>query len=77
MNVPRISKANKCVRAKADKFIVSDILINGQIVFSKFDVTAAVGGANKAMDLVFKKISPAHGVIEVQFKGCLIGQALG
>ena len=46
-----------------------DILINGKTVVEKFDVTATAGGTDKAVDLVFKKITPTNGLIEVHFKG--------
>jgi len=46
-----------------------DILINRRLVAKKLDVTATAGGANKAVDLIFKNIAPSHGVVEVRFKG--------
>ncbi|MDB6121265.1 MAG: Di-glucose binding within endoplasmic reticulum, partial [Pedosphaera sp.] len=46
-----------------------DILINGKTVVKAFDVTATAGGANKAVDLIFRKIAPTNGVVEVRFKG--------
>ena len=45
-----------------------DILINGQTVAQKFDVTAAAGGPNKPVNLLFKKIAPVNGTIEVRLK---------
>ena len=45
-----------------------DILINGQTVAEKFDVTAAASGPNKPINLLVKKIAPIHGVIEVRLK---------
>jgi hypothetical protein len=46
-----------------------DILINGKTVVEKFDVTATARGTNKAVDLVFKKITPVKGLVEVRFRG--------
>lgn len=45
-----------------------DILINGNKVVSKLDVSANAGGPNKAVDLGFKNIVPVNGIIEVRFK---------
>ena len=45
-----------------------DILINGQTVAQKFDVTAAAGGPNKPTNLLFKKFAPVNGIIEVRLK---------
>jgi len=52
-----------------------DILINGKKVAEKLDVTATAGGANKAVDLIFKNNAPSNGVIEVRFKGFQRGEA--
>ena len=53
-----------------------DILINGKTVVEKLDVTATAGGLNKAVDLVFQKIKPLNGLIEIRFQGEAFVQAL-
>lgn len=45
-----------------------DVLINGKIMVANFDVKATAGGLNKAVDLLFKNISPLNGVIEVRLR---------
>jgi hypothetical protein len=47
-----------------------DISINGKVVAEKFDVNAAAGAPNQALDLFYKNIQPLNGIIEVRFKGC-------
>ena len=46
-----------------------DILINGNRVAEKLDVTATAGQTNKALDLVFTEITPANGIVEIHFAG--------
>jgi hypothetical protein len=49
-----------------------DILINGQRVAKKLDVSATAGGPNRATDLVFNDIAPRNGIIEVRFKAARV-----
>jgi hypothetical protein len=46
-----------------------NLTINGVRVVENMDVMAAAGGPNRALDLVFDRIQPRHGVIELRFEG--------
>lgn len=43
-----------------------DIIINDKIMQRNFNVMKAANGSNKAVDLVFRKIAPLHGIIQVR-----------
>lgn len=45
------------------------VRVNGRAVVEDWDVSAAAGGPNRAADLVFDRIEPLHGAIEVRFEG--------
>ena len=45
------------------------LYINDQKVAEGVDVFATAGGSNKAVDLVYNKIQPKNGVIEIRFLG--------
>jgi len=45
------------------------VLINGQPVVEKLDVTAKAGGPNRALDVQFDDLTPRNGVIELRFIG--------
>lgn len=53
-----------------------DIFINGEKVVDRFDVTATAGGPNKAVDLVFNRIAPLDGIVQVRFKSHLTAYGL-
>ncbi len=44
------------------------VLINGAVRANAFDVAKTAGGLNQAVDLVFNKIQPRNGVIELRFR---------
>jgi hypothetical protein len=46
-----------------------DILVNGKKVVDRFDVTATAGEPGRAVDLVFERIAPVAGVVQVRFVG--------
>ena len=54
---------------KPEQRAITTIHINGKEVVGKMDVTATAGGVNRAVDLVFNGIRPAHGVIAIRFTG--------
>lgn len=45
-----------------------DVLINGETVVRKLNVTTAAGGKNKAIDKLYKNIAPLNGIIEVRLR---------
>ncbi len=45
-----------------------DILINEKTLVSNFNVVATANGINRAVDLVFKDVSPLSGIIQIRFK---------
>lgn len=45
------------------------IFINGKQVAGQFDVAAAAGGTGRAVDLVFRDVTPVQGIIRVRFTG--------
>lgn len=45
---------------------VFNVLVNGTTVLTNFDIYAAAGGQNKAIDEVFNNIAPTGGVITIQ-----------
>ena len=48
--------------------------INGEKVAASYDAFAAAGGANKAVDLVFRHIHPRNGVIAIRLVGNSVGE---
>ncbi|HTA77080.1 MAG TPA: malectin domain-containing carbohydrate-binding protein, partial [bacterium] len=46
---------------------VFNVLVNGATVLTNFDIYAAAGAQNKAIDEVFNNIAPTGGVITIQF----------
>ncbi len=53
-----------------------DIRVNGEVKAEDLDIAAAAGGLNSAHDLVFHKISPRNGVIEIRFSNSHGGEAI-
>ena len=56
------------------------IAVNGREVVRRMDVVATAGGPNRAVDLIFPRITPRNGVIDIHFTGGdpdhgVIGQA--
>ena len=45
---------------------VFNVLVNGTTVLTNFDIYAAAGAQNKAIDEVFNDIAPTGGVITIQ-----------
>ncbi len=45
------------------------IAINGREVVHRMDIAATAGGPDRAFDLVFNKITPRNGVIDIRFTG--------
>ena len=45
-----------------------DILINGEPIFQRLDVATTAGGPNRAANLVFNRIRPRNGMIEVRLR---------
>jgi hypothetical protein len=45
-----------------------DVLLNGNPVAEKLDVSATAAGPNKAADLVFNDVTPRNGIIEIRLK---------
>ncbi len=54
---------------KPEQRAITTIHINGRRVISNMDITATAGGINRAVDLVFNDVQPAHGVIAIRFTG--------
>ena len=52
------------------------VLINGKEVITEMDVAKEAGGRFKALDKIFKNISPKNGIIEIRFKGCKNREAI-
>ena len=52
------------------------IAVNGEERVGGMDIAATAGGLNKAVDLVFNDIKPAHGVIAVRFRNRHGGEAI-
>jgi hypothetical protein len=53
-----------------------DIAINGEVVKTDFDILTDAGGMNRPADLLFEKIAPKNGVIEVRLSNSHGGEAI-
>jgi len=54
----------------------ASIRINDTEVVSGLDIAATAGGMNRAVDLVYNGLRPAHGVIAIRFLGSHGGEAI-
>ncbi len=53
-----------------------DIRINGELKSENLDIASTAGGLNSAYDLVFNKITPRNGIIEIRFSNSHGGEAI-
>lgn len=63
-------------RTSPETHNIVTVLINGKEVLTEMDVAEAAGGPLKAVDKIFKNISPQNGIIELRFKGCKDTEAI-